>query len=379
MTRRIVYVIDSFKTGGAQRQLLELVRRLDKAQYRVAVCPVWDIPDLERSFVETGVEIIRIHKRHSYDFTVAVRLARFMRQFQPAIVHTWLFTGSLWGRLAAAMAWAPVIVAAERSVRPDGHDAKPLRLANKVLAPVTDVITANSQAGISALQRQGYAVDKLRLLRNGVDTALFSPNGQPGQQTQIRSSLHISPDTLLLGMVARLDYPKDYATLLNAIRIVVDAGFDVHCLIIGTGPHRARLESLASDLGIAALVHFLGERTDVSCLLQSLDVFAFSSLWEGMPNAVLEAMACGLPVVASDVAGTAEAVVDGVTGFLTPAGDADALADRILQLLRDPKLRAAMGEAGRARAVAGFSMEAMVAQTIGLYDELLARKEHGHG
>ena len=113
-----MFVIDSFKTGGAQRQLLELIRRLDKIEYRIAVCPVLNVPDLEPFYRDTGAQIVPIHKRYAYDFTVVLRLAQFMRSFKPDIVHTWLFTGSLWGRLAAIIARAPIIVTGVRTVVP---------------------------------------------------------------------------------------------------------------------------------------------------------------------------------------------------------------------------------------------------------------------
>lgn len=373
MTRRIFYVIDSFKVGGAQHQLLELVRHLDKTQYQVAICPIWDIPDLEPFFLETGVEIVHIHKRFSYDFTIAIRLAQKMRQFRPHVVHTWLFTGSLWGRVAAILAFCPRIIASERSVRPDGHDPLGMRLVYKCLAHWTDIITANSKIGLAKLQGQGFDPSRLRAIINGVDLQRFSPKTKSEQLLQ-RQLLGIPANTTLIGMVARLSYPKDQAALLRALHWLICQELDVHGIIVGAGSLLSSLETLAGELNIKGRVHFLGAREDIPTCLCVMDIFAFSSLWEGMPNAVLEAMAMGLPVVATAVAGTTEVVVEGETGFLVPPSDSDKLAERLLCLIRDPGLRVRMGAAGRQRAVSVFSLEQMVAQTTGLYEETIERK-----
>lgn len=374
MTRRIIYVIDSFEIGGAQRQLLEVVRHLDKERYRVAVCPIWNIPDLESLYHQTGVEIVRIHKHFSADFTVAFRLAQWIRQFRPHVVHTWLFTGSLWGRLAAVLARSPVVIASERSVRPDGYDSLPVRFFSKALIGCTDVITANSQVGIDALHKQGYAAEKTRLIFNGVDTRHFSPQATEMLRLAARQKFGMPSDALVIGMVARLSYPKDQATLLRALQQLLHQGENVYGVIVGSGPAKNYLITLVNELGINERVVFAGQQEDVAPFLSMMDLFVLSSFWEGMPNAVLEAMSMGLPVVAADVAGTAEAVLDNQTGFLVPPGNVDALAERLLRLIHDAGLRAQMGLAARQRAVSVFSMEQMVLQTTTLYDELINRK-----
>jgi glycosyltransferase involved in cell wall biosynthesis len=148
----------------------------------------------------------------------------------------------------------------------------------------------------------------------------------------------------------------------------------MHVVIVGEGPERARLEAQAAHLGLAEQVHFVGHQQDVRPWLAAFDVCVLSSDWEGMSNAILEAMAAGLPVVATAVGGTPEVVVDGVTGFLVPPRDPQALADAILRLLRDPDLRRRMGEAGRAHVTEHFSVEQMVHKRERLYEELLKEK-----
>lgn len=374
LTRRVLYTIDSFAVGGAQRQLLELVRHLDKERYRVAVCPLWDIPDLDALYCQTGVEIVRIHKRFSADASVAFRLAQWIRRFQPHVVHTWLFTGSLWGRLAALLARSPVVIASERSVRPAGYDSLPVRFFSKALIGCTDAITANSQVGIDALHKQGYAAGKTRLIFNGVDTHRFSPSIAARARLAERQKLGLPADAVVIGMVARLSYPKDQPALLRALARLLHRGENIYGLIVGSGPARDSLLALANELGIAGRVVFAGQQKDVAPFLSTMDVFVLSSFWEGMPNAVLEAMAMGLPVVATDVAGTAEAVLENDTGFLVSPGDVDALVEKLSYLMHDTDVRTRMGGAARQRAEQVFSLEQMVIQTTALYDELLEKK-----
>ena len=166
---------------------------------------------------------------------------------------------------------------------------------------------------------------KLRLIYHGVDVQRFSPEKANQYRGETRKKLGIELDVVTICVMARMTQQKGQAVFLQAVKRVVETGSDVRCLLIGDGPDRDYLEALTSSLGLSEKVLFLGYRQDTPELLSASDIFALSSYWEGLPNAVLEAMAMGLPVAATDIPGTAEAMVDGTTGFLVPIGDSAAL------------------------------------------------------
>ena len=372
---RVFYVIDSFDLGGAQRQLLELVRHLDPHEFHVVVCPIWPLKNLEPDYVQTGVEVTQIYKRHRYDFTVAFRLAQKMRQFKPDIVHTWLFTGGLWGRLAAILANAPIIVVGERTMLPDQKYPIYFWPINKILGHWTDQITVNCQFGMDIFYNKGFKKAKLHLIHNGVDTERFRWNvNTPSIRTAMREKLGIAENMPVVSMVGRLTEQKGQEVFLKAIKIVIESGTDVRCLLIGDGEDREKLRAFSASLNITDKVLWLGKRMDIPELLSASDIFVLSSNWEGMPNVILEAMASELPVVATNVPGTAELLLDGITGFLVSIGDSDALAERLLILTRDPGLGKCMGKAGRDFCEKEFSLEQMVTNTSALYGRLVEGK-----
>jgi glycosyltransferase involved in cell wall biosynthesis len=204
---------------------------------------------------------------------------------------------------------------------------------------------------------------------NGVDTAEFSPRN------------HLKASTVtILGNLARLHAKNDQACLLRALGLLANRN-DLpswSCLIGGEGPERLSLERLCAELGLESVVHFVGHVSSPSRFLSEIDVYAQSSVAEGLPNAVLEAMATGLPVVATAVGGTPEVVRSGETGLLVPADDPAALAEALSFLLVRPDVRAAMGAAGRARVESQFSVHTMVQETEGLLLELTGARSFAH-
>jgi glycosyltransferase involved in cell wall biosynthesis len=214
------------------------------------------------------------------------------------------------------------------------------------------------------VKRVGIPRSKTLVLPNGVD--LPAAASLP-EQAQARATLGLPLEGLLVASVARLNPVKRLDVLLQALALVEEAKL----VLVGDGPERGRLEALAESLGISGRVHLAGYREDVWPWLAACDVFALSSEWEGMPNAVLEAMAAGLPVVATRVGGTPDVVVEGVTGYLVPSDDPLALARALKALIRDSGLRYQMGAAGRHRVEERFSVERMVERTQALYEELL--------
>ncbi len=372
---RIFYVIDSFDLGGAQRQLLELLRRLDRRRYQAVVCPLWPLMALEADYQQTGWPIIRVHKRAHLDVSVAWRLAREMRAFRPHIVHTFLFTGNLWGRLAAALARPRAVISTQMSVLPKGRNLPYTALVNQILAGLTDVITFDSQRGLrQASLAKGMSRPALKVIYNGADLQLFQASRVQAGIPELRKSLGIEENCPILGNIARLTEQKGQEVLLQAVSLLIRKGHNLRVVLVGGGPRRGELESLTDTLGIRDYVLFLGPRHDLPELLSLFDIFVLSSYWESLPVIILEAMAMARPVVATDVAGVSEVVEDEVTGLLVEAGEPELLAQALLRLIGNPGLAAQMGAAGRQRVEGEFGVERMVAETTALYDDLLRQK-----
>jgi glycosyltransferase involved in cell wall biosynthesis len=375
---KIFYVIDSFAMGGAQRQLLELLRGLNRTRYEAAVGTVWPLMDLEEEYRETGVQVYTIHKHCHWDISFSWRLARQMKAFRPHIVHAWLSTGNLWGHVAASLARVPVVLLSLRNIVKPG--AEPgyyswVHSAIHHLAGPVDAIIANSRTqlenpGVPGWKNSG----KLQVIYNGVDLRRFNLKHAPAWKDKLRRELGLSSNTLVVGTIGRLAPQKRQDRFLKAVRYLVDSGYDLVAVLTGEGPLRAELEGLAARLQLQDRIFFLGARQDIPELLAWFDIFVLPSDWEGFPNVILEAMAMGRPVVATDVGGVAELVLRGKTGLLLDADEPSLLAEAIKKLIDNPNLAQQMGEAGRRRAEEKFSLGRMVEQTTGLYQDLLPGK-----
>jgi glycosyltransferase involved in cell wall biosynthesis len=238
----------------------------------------------------------------------------------------------------------------------------------RMLNRMTTRVAANSQAAKqAAIQIEGLPASRIDVLCNGVDLARFSGNGDPSLLDRLR----IPRSSRIVGIVANYRPVKDLPMFIRAAGLIAARHPDVVFLLIGQGPLRQSLETLAGQTGIREKVFFTNGEGYVPGYLPLLQLGCLTSLNEGFSNAILECMAAGLPVVATDVGGNREAVVDGVTGFLTPAGDEKIFAQRVISLLEDDDLRKKMGECGRARCAEHLSMEACVREHEKYYESLL--------
>jgi sugar transferase (PEP-CTERM/EpsH1 system associated) len=234
---------------------------------------------------------------------------------------------------------------------------------------VDQFVTVSRDLGRWLVEDIGISGHKVMSICNGVDTERFSPGGRQAA----RAALGIGPESIVIGTVGRLDPVKDHVGLLQAFSQLA-ADPRALLVIVGDGPTRATLAATAAGLGLGGRVRLLGERDDVPAVLTGFDIFVLSSIAEGMSNAILEAMATGLPVVATRVGGNPELVADGSSGFLVEPGSPAALADALRRYLGDPGLLARHGRAARELAQAEFSLERMVGEYGQLYGRLLARR-----
>jgi starch synthase (maltosyl-transferring) len=365
---RIAYVIGELGKGGAEYQLYELVRGLDRGRFLPRVISLSAGGYWAERLRALDVEVVELPSCRSMELRRLRRLRRELAAFRPHVLHTVLWSGNAYGRLAALASGVPVVIAAERNVvrRPGWQ-----RVLERLLDPVTDRYLVNSRAIVDELVGSGgLPRRKMQVIHNGIDLGAL-PAFAAGREAA-RRALGLDPDRALVAQVGRLEAQKDYPTFLAAAGAVAASGAAADFLVVGEGRDRAALEAEAGRLGIAERVRFTGVRHDVPALLGAVDVLALTSLYEGLPNVVIEAMAAGAVVVATDVGGVRELVVPEETGFVVPVRRPDLTAAAIGRLLADPPRARAMATAARRRVEAHFTVAAMVRRTTVAYEELLA-------
>jgi sugar transferase (PEP-CTERM/EpsH1 system associated) len=366
MPIKVLNLITELNIGGAEKALARLLARLDRGRFApMVVCLYGGGGPVADEIRGLNVPVIDLGMAAKWRWDAFWRLYRLLRWERPTVLHAWMFHANVLGRVLGRLAGVPVIISSERTM---GMESRWRYWLNRITGLLTDrVVCVSQQVADFIVQEVGIPRYKILVVPNGIDVRHFEH--LPAKQ-QARAMLGLSVDRMLIGTVARLDPVKRLDVLLHAMRSLRD----VDAVIVGDGPEGAQLEAMSERSGLAGRVHFAGRQDEVQTWLAALDVFVLSSDWEGMPNTVLEAMAGGLPVVATAVGGTPEVVVDGVTGMLVPPRDPDALARAITHLLRAPALRHQIGRAGRERVGKHFTLEQMVSRTEALYEELIAEK-----
>ncbi|MEW6358168.1 MAG: glycosyltransferase [Planctomycetota bacterium] len=361
--KRILYVIATLDAGGSEKQLVELATRLDRREFDPHVCCLTRGGPMEDLLAKAGIPVHVIGKEMRCDVPALLRLMALMRRLRPHVVHTWLFTSDAYGCAAALATGARVIISSRRSTDPWKGFIH--RLVDRAVGAFADAAIANSLAVQDACVRSGVAMQKIVLIRNGVDLNRFKPG-----KKDLQGNLQIEGKRRVVGFAGRLVPEKGVSYLIEAIELVSRKLPDVLLLVAGEGDLRAGLEARYHD---SPHIGFLGHMDDMADFYRVLDVFALPSLWEGLPNAVIEAMACGVAVVATDVGGTGEAVKDGETGLLVPPRSPRDLAEAMQRLLESPSECRRMGDRAREFVEREFGMETMVSSTVRLYRERLCR------
>jgi len=372
----VVHVIHRLDVGGLENGLVNLLNRMPPERYRHAVISLSGInPGFRARIRRADVEVRSLDKRPGKDLATYVRMWQALRGLRPDVVHTRnLGTVDMqWVAAAAGIAHRVHGEHGWEASDPAGRNAKNLRI-RRACRPVVDRYVPMSRDLARWLERDvGVAPSKIRQLYSGVDTERFRPRSGQVSTTAEPSSTN----AVTIGTVGRLDPVKDQASLLQAFAALRTRHNSARLLIVGDGPLRAKLQALATSLGVDDAVTMTGARDDTPEQLRSMDVFALPSVNEGISNTVLEAMASGLPVVARRVGGNPELILEGTTGTFYDRDDPRGLEIALDRYVANPALRRSHGQAARQRALQCFGLDAMVQRYIALYDELLSSSSTG--
>lgn len=363
--RNLLFVTHSLRMGGIEMLIVRFARHWLARGWRVHAACFMSGGVLEGELRASGVTVHDLAKREGLDFGLPSRLRRLIRAERIDVVHTNNF--SPWLYVELARLGLPVRVVHTEHSLVEGEKRRRW-IAERMLARRSDAVVAvSTDVRRQMIERCGIDPTHVQVIVNGVDTAQFSPSS--AHRESVRAELSIPANVPVIGTVGRLVPVKDQANLLRAFAALGDTGVGLPwLLIVGDGPEAQNLRDLASSLGVDGRVVFAGLRHDTPRMLAALDVFALSSLSEGMSVGMLEAMSTSLPVVATNVGGNPQLIREGDTGLLVPVADSSALAGALARLIVDPQLRATLGRNARVYCEREYSFARMLDAYGAMYE-----------
>jgi glycosyltransferase involved in cell wall biosynthesis len=365
---RIFHLIKSLGRGGAEILLEDGLRYSDRTHFTYGYgyfVPGKDA--LVSSLTAQGADVVCFSCRSPASMFLSVRrVARLLKQSNVDLLHCHLPLGGIIGRLAARIAGIPVIYT-EHNVWERYHPVT--RRVNLLTWKWQDAVIAVSQAIQRSIQAHVGNHVPVKVIHNGIDVDSF--RFSPEARARVRAEIGIHPNAPVVGTVAVFRRQKRLDDWLRAAKIIKTRFPDTHFILVGDGPMKRELESRCASLGMTNSVHFIGYQTEVSRFLCPMDVFMNSSIFEGLPLAIAEAAAAGLPVVATAVGGVPEIVLNEQTGYLVPARQPEALAERVGRILSNPDLGKEFGRKGCQFVEKNFSIQRMIREMEELYTEVL--------
>lgn len=364
---RVLYLTTDSRVGGTEKNIISLVTHLDKDRYEsrvVALMPGGELIEKLRGY---GIEAECLGMRNKLNLRAGFRLYRLLRKSEVDILHTYLFHANILGRMVGRLAKVPVIISSVRVMEKRRHHLWLDWLTNGMV----DVETCVCEAVRKFMMEKGkIRPDKLVTIPNGIDVGGCSPDVALENK---KRELRVESNFPILGVVGRLHEQKGHTYLFKAMPAILREYPRAVLLVVGDGHLKNKLKRTCFNLHINKAVKFLELRKDIKCIMALVDVFILPSLWEGMPNVLLEAMALGRPIVATRVGGAEELIKDGVTGLLVPPASEAALAGALINILSRENRGRGLGEMAKKEVERRFPVEAMVRKTEKLYERLFCR------
>lgn len=369
----ILIVISNLEYGGAQRQVVELANYIDRDRFDLHICSLSDYVPLKSLLTSSNVHVIQ--KRHKFDISVVPRLAKLLKDFQIDLVHGYLFDAEIAVRLAGKLAGTAVIGNSERNT--NYTMKKRQLLAYRITRNLVDFCIANSQSGAAFNQQVlGNPPDSYYTIHNGVDTKRFRLR----DRGVTRAKLNLDDRHFIIGMFGSFKEQKNHPLLFKAVHIALKSNSNLRILLVGdqlaggmhgSDEYKMNTINLAKNLGLESHLIYVGNHDNVEELYPACDITALPSLFEGTPNVALESMACGIPIIATDVSDNAYIVQHGKTGFVIPLNAPEIFAEHLLALANNDDSRIEFGTNARKWMVEEFSCEKLARKTEAVYMDLV--------
>jgi glycosyltransferase involved in cell wall biosynthesis len=369
---RVLQILPSLGRGGTERLVIEIVRRLENVES--IVCCLDDEGSWAKEVTRLGVPVVALERQPGFRPSLSRSIARLIAKHGVQVIHCHHYSPFVYGRIAALLRPGVRVVFTEHGRLSDAPPSRKRRLVNPMLGRLSAQIFAVSADLRLHMIAEGFPADRVRVIHNGIDPG---PPSTAAARSAARRALNLPGDAFIVGTVARLDPVKDLATLIRAFARLRAQRPSARLVIVGDGPERQALELEIARHGLGGAATFTGHREDARRLVSGFDVFANSSIHEGVSLTILEAMAAGLPVVATRVGGNPE-VVDDRTGILVPARSADDFGAALEWLAADTEGRRSMGGAARARLESAFSIQRMVGAYAACYRQSAPVSRPGH-
>lgn len=372
--RPIVFVIDNMGLGGTEFNAVRTAELLDRARFDLRVVYLGEDGPLSDRYRAMGIPVLAMPIRSLYGWSMlktGLRFMRYLRAERIQIVHAHDMYSNVFATFWARLARTPVVITSRRWWH--SLPSSKLRLGNAAAFRVAGAVLANSaQVARSVRETDGIPADRVWTVTNFADDAAFAPVAEE-ERAQQRRAWNVPDGAIVVGCVARLVPIKDHVTLVAAVAALRAQGHNVHLVLVGDGECRPALEKQVATLGMKSAVTFTGELFHRANHHRAFDMSALVSISEGFPNTIVEAMAAGVPVVATAVGGSVDAVADGETGLLVPPRSPEALASALLRLVESEPLRRAFGAAARERATLTYRAAPALLALQSMYDILLER------
>jgi glycosyltransferase involved in cell wall biosynthesis len=373
-TKKVLYLIDSLSSGGAQRQLVELVKGLDRSVISPSVMTYHDIPFFKNELIEADIPVICIKKNDKIGVSFLREFLLELSRLKPDFIHSFLNVPNIYARIAKVLGRVNAVVTSERNI--SITDRLELKLCEKLTWKLSKVIITNSYATKAILMnRIGVDANRIRVVYNGVHAQQFE-NANPEKAIEIRNKCKAGDSgSFLIGLVGRVVPQKNHISLLIALRKILNLRPNLRLRVGFWGLeadefYAKLLRNKIHELGLCENVFFRGEERDIGSVYAASDLVALPSLWEGFPNVVLEAMSAKRPVIVSAIADNEKIITNGVDGFIFEKDSIESLAATVLKIIElSESERKAVGARALKKVVTTYSIEKMIERTTMVYRE----------